>query len=347
MRIVLLSTNMAVGGAETQVVRLAIELQSRRYDVHVVSLVQPSAFGKELADAGVSLHAPGLFRIPSVLRTLRPQVLHCHMFHANVAGRLLRLIMPFPAVISTIHSMAESARGSDRIRSRDLAYRITDPLADCTVAVSAAVAERHSQARAVRKAAVIPNGIDTSRYRPDPAARERTRSQLGVTGEFVWIAVGRLMWKKNYPALLRAFGEIDSGVLWIAGTGPDEASLQALAGPNVRFLSARDDVPDLLNAADAFVMSSSVEGLPLVLLEAAACGLPCVATDVGGVRETGIGIVTTHEGLADAINQVLHMSPAARRHMGNTARRIVMERYSIEVVVSQWEALYRKLLPST
>lgn len=346
MKIVLLSTNMAVGGAEAQVARLAIELKRRGWDVHVVSLIAPSAFTEELAAAGVPLQAPGLLRIPALLRRLRPDILHCHMFHANLMGRLLRLVLPFRAVISTLHSMAESGRGSDRIRSRDLLYRWTDRLAERTVAVSEAAAERHRTARAARRVLVIPNGVDPSRYRPDAAARERVRAELGVMDEFVWVAVGRLMWKKNYHALLRAFERLGRGLLLIAGAGPDEAALRAAAGPNVRFLGTRDDVPALLNAADAFVMSSIVEGLPLVLLEAAATGLPCVATDAGGIRETGIAVVTDAEGLAQAMQDIMNLPPERRLELGRAGSRIVAERYSIEVVVSQWEALYKTLLPS-
>jgi glycosyltransferase involved in cell wall biosynthesis len=259
------------------------------------------------------------------------------MFHANVAGRLLRLVLPFPVVISTIHSIAESRRGSDRIRLRDLIYGITGPLADATVAVSQAAAERHRLAGAVRNVRVIPNGVDTRTFCPGTESR--------LNEEFVWLAVGRLMWKKNYPALLEAFRKLGRGVLVIAGAGPDEAALRAAAGPNVRFLGTRTDIPELMRSADGFVMSSLVEGLPMVLLEAAATGLPCVATDAGGIRETGIGIVTAD--LAGAMRQVMEMPPEARRQMGEAGRRIVVERYSIEVVVSQWEALYRTLLRST
>ena len=338
MRLVLLTTNMARGGAETQVAELAIELRKRGWDVHVVSLVKPSAFKEKLAAAGVPLHFSGVVRLPFVIRRLRPQILHCHMFHANIAGRLLRLIMPFRAVICTLHSVAESARGSDHIRLRDSAYRITGRLADITTAVSQAVADRHQQARAVRQARVIPNGVDTSRFRPDPAARARLRNELQLNDEFTWIAAGRLMWKKNYPALLEAHTR---GVLLIAGSGPDEADLRGKAGPNVRFLGAREDLPELFNAADAFVLSSLVEGLPLALLEAAACGLPCVSTDVGGVRETGIGIVTSD--LRTAMNQVMDMSDKDRRSLGEQARTIVEQGYSIDAVVSQWEALYRSM----
>jgi glycosyltransferase involved in cell wall biosynthesis len=329
---------MARGGAETQVAVLAIELRKRGWDVHIVSLIEPSAFEDELAAAGVPLHFSGVAKLPFVIRRLRPQILHCHMFHANIAGRLLRLFMPFRAVICTLHSVAESGRASDRIRFRDFLYRITDRLSGVTTAVSQAVADRHQQSRAVRRARVIPNGVDLTRFRPDAAARVRLRSELNLGEEFVWIAAGRLMWKKNYPALLEAHTR---GVLLIAGSGPEEADLRRRAGPNVRFLGARGDLPELFNAADAFVLSSVVEGLPLALLEAAACGLPCVSTDVGGVRETGIGIVTSD--LRTAMDRVMDMTEPERSALGHQARTIVEQRYSMDAVVSQWEALYRSM----
>lgn len=335
MRLVLLSTNMARGGAETQVARLAIELRRRAYDVHVISLVQPTAFGPELAAAGVPLYAPGVARVPALLRQLRPQIVHCHMFHANMLGRSLRLVMPFPLVISTLHSMAETGRTSTDIRFRDVAYRVTHGLADVTVAVSHAVAKRHRQV--CPGARVIPNGVDTEVFRPDSSLRAHTRSALGLTDEFTWIAVGRLMWKKNYPAMLQAFARIGYGVLLIVGWGPDAGQLQAMAGPAVRFLGPREDVPALLNAADGFVMTSVIEGLPVALLEAAATGLPCVSTPAGGVAETGVGIVT--ENVEEAMRRVMS-EPGS---LGQEARQIVIERYSMEAVVSQWETLYRSM----
>ena len=96
------------------------------------------------------------------------------------------------------------------------------------------------------------------------------------------------MWKKDYPTMLRAFAAQRQGVLLIAGEGPEEAALRALAREleaNVRFLGLRADVPELMNAANGFLLSSVVEGLPMALLEAASSALPCVATDAGGVGE--------------------------------------------------------------
>ena len=164
----------------------------------MVSLLAPTAFEAELQSAGVPVHAPGWPGVAATLRRIQPDVVHAHMFHGNMAARILRLILPFPVVISTLHSVAESSRKTGRIRGRDLAYRCTDPLAEAVVAVSQAVADRHIAARAAStRLRVIPNGVDTTAFRPAPSRP--------ANPEFTWLAVGRLMWKKDYPTLLRAF----------------------------------------------------------------------------------------------------------------------------------------------
>jgi glycosyltransferase involved in cell wall biosynthesis len=277
------------------------------------------------------------------------------MFHANLAARLARLLCPAPVVISTLHSATESPRGSAEIRARDRLYRLTDRLADVTVAVSEAVAERHAAAGAVarHKLRVIPNGVDTERFRPDPLLRERMRRELGLGGEFVWLAVGRLMWKKGYPAMLEAFGRQGGGVLLVAGAGPLEEQLRQQAaafGGRVRFLGERRDIAELMAAADACVQASLVEGLPMALLEAAAAGLPTVATDVGGTAEIVASQVTGFlapagdaVALAEAMARMEALSPAERRKMGEAARARVLERFDSRLALARWEDLYGEL----
>jgi glycosyltransferase involved in cell wall biosynthesis len=361
-RVVLLSTNLARGGAETQVAALAVELRRRGWEVTVISMLEPSALADELEGAGVPLRSLGMrpgtasplgvAKLVKLLREFAPHILHAHLFHANLLARLVRLVCPAPVVISTIHSLAESGRESHHMARRDLAYRLTDRLSDATVCVSHAAAERHVSACAIsaRGLRVIPNGVDTSRFRPDEERRDRTRRELGLGDEFTWLAVGRLMWKKDYPTMLRAMARHGAGVLLVAGAGPLEEDLRALAvetGARVRFLGAREDVPDLMRAADAFVLSSVVEGLPLVLLEAAASGLPAAATDVGGVREAVLDGSTgaiappgDPVALADAMERVrtacLSMRAAARDH--------AVQHFDMHTVVDQWERLYAELL---
>jgi glycosyltransferase involved in cell wall biosynthesis len=365
-RVVLLSTNLARGGAEMQVALLARTLAARGCETAVVSLLEPSEFAGELAAAGVPVHSLGmragaadpraLFRLAAILRRVRPQVLHCHMFHANLLGRLARLICPVPALISTLHSVQETSREGKEGPARDRLYRWTDFLSSRTVAVSEAAGRRHVAARAVpaRKLCTIPNGVDTKRFHPGHETRERTRRHLGLGHDFAWIAVGRLMWKKDYPSLLRAFAAQGGGVLLIVGDGPQDAGLRALAvelRANVRFLGARADVAELLNAANAFVLSSVVEGMPAALIEAAATGLPVVVTDVGGVREAAIDGETGYivppadlAALTAAMSRMTALPSHARVAMGHAARDLITARFDVEKVVDRWESLYAELL---
>lgn len=346
-RIAFLLTGLEPGGAELQVVALARALRDRGWDVAVFAL-RTGALAAELEASGIPV---AQFDVPRLLR-FRPQILHSHLFHANLAARLLRLFLPFPVLVSTVHSLAESSRRSGRIRARDLAYRLTDALADATVFVSTAAADRHLQANAVTAARthVIPNGVDTERFRPDAEARARTRASLGLGEEFVWLAAGRLMWKKNYPLLLSAMERQRDSTLVIAGIGPDEAALRAAAPANVRFLGARADIPELMNAADALALSSSVEGLPLVLLEAAASGLPCVATAVGGVAEAVLdghtGYLATPadvDALGAAMTRLRALPPEERAALSREAREYALARFDLRAVVDQWVQLYGAL----
>ncbi len=197
---------------------------------------------------------------------------------------------------------------------------------------------------------MIPNGVDTEHFRPPTGEeRERARHRLDLSdSQFVWIAVGRLMWKKNFGALLEALPNDSRTVLLIVGAGPDEPELRRVAGPNVRFLGERTDIPQLLWAADACVISSTVEGLPLAFLEAAACGLPCLATDVGGIRETQIGFVLQNSTeLRAGLERMASLSESERQQLGRSARAIVEARYSLSAVTTEWESLYRELLTAS
>jgi glycosyltransferase involved in cell wall biosynthesis len=358
-RVVLLSTNLARGGAETQVAQLALGLRAGGWDVAVISMIPPTAFGEELRAAGVPVYslgmkparwnALGILRLLAILRRLRPQVLHAHMFHANLLARLVRMVCPVPVVISTLHSVAESGRSSRNVRWRDLAYRLTDPFGDVVVAVAEAVAVRHRTAHVVprHKLRLIPNGVDTSHFCPDAERRERVRRSLGLGGEFVWLAAGRLIWKKGYDTLLAAFAQCPEGTLLIAGAGPLEDELRGSAPERVRFLGQRDDVADLMRACDGFVQASVIEGLPVALLEAGASGLACVATGAGGTAEAGFaelvepGDVTS---LASTMQRVSSMSEEARRQMGLATRERVIACFDSRAVLAQWEQLYRERL---
>jgi glycosyltransferase involved in cell wall biosynthesis len=364
MRIVYALTSLGIGGAERQVVALAERMKARGHAVALVTLLGqqaeewPAAFDLlrlDLRKSPASAIA-ALLRARRFLRGFRPELIHCHVFPANMAGRLFKLLLPGAVVLSTVHNVYEGGWG------RMLAYRLTDFLSCRTIAVSAAAAERYVRLGAIpaRKSSVQPNGIDCTEFTPDAERRARLRAQMGVRAEFVWLSAGRITAAKDYPNLLRAFARVLRGFpearLWIAGegAGAESARIQAQSaelgaanlGASVRWLGLRRDMAALLDAADGFVLASAWEGMPLVLGEAMAMEKPVVATDVGGVRELAgeEGIIVpakSPESLAQAMLTTMRRSEGERARAGQAGRKRIASAFSMEAKADQWEALYR------
>jgi len=168
-----------------------------------------------------------------------------------------------------------------------------------------------------------------------------------VRGRFVWLAVGRFDEAKDYPNMLRGFAEAGGeSILLIAGQGEQRKDFESLAlqlgiSQRVRFLGLRADVKELMSAADAFLLSSAWEGMPLVLLEAAASSLPAVATNVGGVGQI-VDESNDHLALARAITETQQLPEEARHEMGKAARRKVLAGFDIERIVDTWEGVYSR-----
>jgi glycosyltransferase involved in cell wall biosynthesis len=239
---------------------------------------------------------------------------------------------------------------------------LTDGLADITTAVSEAAGERYARVKAVsrKRLMVIPNGIPEEAYTPNQVVRLRERRNLNLRDEFAWLAVGRLEKVKDYATMLRAFPvalEADvAQVLVIAGAGSQRPHLDALAEelgitPYVRFLGVRADIPQLMQAADGLVLSSVFEGMPLVMLEAGASGLPMVATRVGGNSEVlppeqRMLLVPPRRPreLGLAMQRLACLSDAEGRAMGEAAREFVLSRFGMDAILDQWEELYTRLL---
>jgi glycosyltransferase involved in cell wall biosynthesis len=365
-RVLILTNTVQLGGADRQAVYLADGLQRKGWEVRIVALSPLGPMGVEARARGLrlsSLDVEGLRGLPWVaasivrdLRRWRPHVLHCLMFHANILGRIARIPSHVPVVISSVRSLNEGARWRAGV------YRLTDGLADVTTQVSLEGVRRYVAIGAVpeSKIAFMPNGVDLRRFHRRRNACAELREELGLGGEFAWLAVGRLHPSKDYPSLLEAFRRLRAtqpgAVLLIVGDGQlrgDLESRAAAAGVSeeVRFLGARSDVADLMNAVDAYVMSSAWEGMPNALLEASASELPLVATNVAGNAdvvvdgETGFLVPPRDaEALSGAMRRLMRLPHADRRSMGAAGRARVEAKYDIERAVDRWEALYVELL---
>lgn len=361
-----LITGLAMGGAEAQLVRLALGLKHRGWKVVVVSMTSPTAFVEELrqgeipvADLRMRAGIPnpqGLVRLAALLHTYRPAILHSHMVHANLLGRFARLLVRIPVQISTAHSINEGGRW------RELAYRFSDPFCDLTTHVCQAALDRYIAVRAVpaHKAQLLPNGIDTAAFQPNSEQRERLRRGMGLADHFIWLAAGRLAPEKDYRTMLLAFARVvkhfPRSVLLVAGDGVARKEIEELIcelrlGEYVHLLGVRRDVDRLMRLADAFILSSAWEGLPMVLLEAAASGLPVVVTNVGGNAEVVLDGVTgfvvpcrAPDSMASTMQRLLRLPAEERRRMGEAGRAHIIEHYDLELIVSRWELLYEKLL---
>jgi glycosyltransferase involved in cell wall biosynthesis len=353
-----------IGGAERQMIQLARGLRERGWRVSVVALSGTDGNeAAELTESGIGflslrmrkgLADPrGWIRFHRWLQRQRPDVVHTHLPHAAWLARWSRLGAPMRVLVDTLHS---SSTGTV---ARRLGFRMSNWLPDKVTAVSQAVAEAHLLARmaTAEKLAVVANGVDAGHWRPDAQVRSIVRRELGFEDEFLWLAAGRLDPVKDYPTLLKAMVNVPQRArLIIAGGGQLESELRRLSTDlglvsRVRFLGFAPNVCRLMQAADAFVLCSRWEGLPMALLEAAACGLPAVATNVPGTREavvdgeTGfLAVAGSAEALQSEMTRMMRLTPQERRAMGERARELVEEHFSLDKVLDRWEQHYVDLL---
>ncbi len=363
-RICSLITELRVGGAQNVLADVVLGLPRERYEQTVVCLFGAGETAHRLRDAGIEvvdldMHGKAdvrvVWRLWRLLRRLRPQLLHTHMFHANVLGRVLGRLAGVPYVVSTEHTMGQEGQ------VRRFFDRLTSPLADRVVAVSESVGAfiREKIGISPQRVVVIPNGIDLDRCRTSLTPAE-ARARLGLPTDVPVIGtIGTLRPVKGTDMLLRAFallqGDFPTARLLIVGDGVEREPLHALAielGISARttFTGNRNDVGDLLVAMTVFCLPSHWEGLPLAALEAMCAGLPLVATQVGGTPEvvrdgeTGRLVPPADPGaLAQATAEFLR-DPARSAIVGATGRRWVEENYARSRMVERNEALYEELL---
>lgn len=366
---VVLSLN--VGGLERVVLRLLDRMARDRFAPVVCALQEPGALAEELARLGVPLvvlsRKPGLdpglpLRLSAWLRREGIGLVHTHnpgphLYGALAAALARAAALPGgggPRVIHTKHG-----RNYPKQKRKVLVNRLAAALTDRVVAVS-------DDARAVAlevehvdpaKVVTILNGVDTDVFRPGDAVAARARLGVPATGYHVG-CVARLSPEKDHATLLDAFARLRAARpdahLTLIGDGPRRPALEAQAarlglGGAVTFTGTRGDVAELLPAFDVFALASLTEGISLTLIEAAAAGLPIVATRVGGNPEivvdgeTGMLVPPgAPETLAGALEAVAVRND--RAEMGLRGRARVMERFGIDRMARAYEDLYDEVL---
>ncbi len=260
----------------------------------------------------------GLFELIRLMRRLRPQIVHANSSKAGVLARLAAAARRVPVRIFTVHGWAFKAHEGLAARLYLAADRLMRPLTTMTICVSENERSAGLAMRTCRsdRTIVIKNAVELHDARPDPAAAPP-----------LVLSVGRLKAPKDFWTLVRALALLPSGScrLRVAGDGPERAALSeeirrlGLDGA-VELLGDRDDIAELLRESQLFVLSSRSEGMPMSVLEAMACGVPVVASAVGGIPELVVdgetGLVVEPgdpEALAAAIARVIDDSELRRR----------------------------------
>ena len=358
MSIVHVLSSYGVGGQERVALDLAIGQRARGHRVSVLSLAPPpdGAMASEFAQAGIEVGRvpkrggfdPTL--VPRLARELRRRaadVVHTHnplsLIYGAPAARLAGA-----RAIHTKHGRNPGSRGHRILR------RAAAQLVHAFVAVSDTTAAQAKQQHdtPLAKLHTIPNGIRLDRYAPDAAARAAVRAELRLDDAWVVGTVGRLDHYKNQAMLVRAMAPLLSSRvrLVIVGDGDGraevEAAVAALPEPQwVVMTGRRMDVPRIVHAFDVFALSSKSEGLPLVVPEAMAAGLPIVTTAVGGLpsviepRVTGLLVPVDEAALAAALAELERDRDFART-MGAKARETALARYDYDRMVDAYLALY-------
>ena len=349
-----------VGGAEKAFVRIAVGLRKRGWEVQVISIRDAGALTGALDEAGISVLALGcggfadcraVWRMKKALAKWRPDVLLTFLHQANIAGRLAGRLAGIPRVISGI-------RVADRRWSVSITERMTSGFVDRYVAVSHAIAKVHADicGIAADRFVVIPNGVDNAAIRQTlPADRKDLKCGSDDT---IIISVGRLSPQKAPLDLLTAFEFLKSGrddgarpmKLLFAGDGPLRPALERQIAAkslqdSVYLLGWRSDVWSLMKAADVMVLASHWEGLPNVILEAQAAGLPVVASGVDGclelIRDMQNGRLFPcgqTEVLARILAEVIDR-PLEAASMAATARLEVETRFTWDACIEQFHSL--------
>jgi glycosyltransferase involved in cell wall biosynthesis len=364
MRVLHVIEAMHQGGAESLVIE-----HVRRASAGVASVVVALNRGgpslAAAAAAGAEVHvlgkgaarARGFTDLAKLMRERRIDVVNGHNPTGALYGTMAARLAGVPVVVRTEHSIHYPGRGS---RFYAPVEALLTALADRVICVCEASRTSHvSRLRwADTKFVTVFNGI--SEAPSGIRGRAELRAELGLAQDApVALTVGSLTPQKSQDVLLRAMARTarlaPGAVLLIAGEGRLREPLLALhaelgLGDRVRFLGPRSDVPDLMEACDLFVLSSSREGLSVTLLEAMRAGRAAVATGVGGNAEavadgiTGrIVRVGDEEGMADALSELLG-SPARLRAFGDAGQARWRERFTAAEMVARTEAIYREAL---
>jgi sugar transferase (PEP-CTERM/EpsH1 system associated) len=350
-RVVHVSFGLDVGGQEKLLVEFARHASRGRFDLQFVSLGARGVLAEDIEGLGwpvVALGVPSGLRpsltikLARLFRRWRPVVVHTHDQRALVYAGPAAWLTGVPMLVHTRHGRDVHATPRQTALIRQLAK-----LVDRFVCVSEEVAAlSREQGIGGSRLRTIRNGIDLERFGslgPDPAGPAVTVARLSPEKDVANLVRATAMAARQVPGLR----------VEVAGGGPCREDLERLAAElgvagRLSFLGEVRNVAALLARARMFVLPSRSEGIPLTALEAMACGLPVLATRVGGLAEvvedgsTGLLVPPADPAALAEVMAALWDDPDRRDRMGRSGRRRAVERFDVRRMVAQYESLYRE-----
>ena len=360
-----------LGGAQTALLHLVRHRDTARFDVEVAAMHGCGVYWDRFAELGVPVHSlsprkwlPVYFlKLAALLLARRFDVVHCHLFGANILAKPLAALLG--ARVRINHDQCNDRARIDS-RALFLADKITNRLSSHICAVSRSIRDflvDHERVPADR-VSVVYNGVDIAGFTPGGGARDSAREKLGLPrGAFVVAGVGRLHPQKNFALFLDVAAEALARSkiplhFIIAGTGPEEAMLRERAkslgiADRVTFAGFVADMRAIYAASDALLLTSLYEGLPLTVLEAMATGVPVIASRLDGIGEIlGDGVdsrLAASGNRTEFVETLLEISaqPETARGLAAAARKKVEATFSAETMAREVEAIYERCLNQT
>ena len=369
VRVAHVITGLGLGGAEVMLDRLISALDGRRVQSQVIGLT-----GGPIAARIRAQHVPlqvlrlsstfgavaNIPRLASLLRAMRPDVVHTWMYHADFLGGLAAKLVGIP-VIWALHATALDPADTNRstlLLVRMLA-KLSNVVPDRIVSCSQVGLGTHrDMGYPDSRMTVIPNGFDLYKFKPNQQLRQKARASWGFGEDDIIVGhVGRFHPQKDHQSLLEAIALAHARNrrlrLVCFGTDVTEGNARLMSWATglgvlscARFLGPHSRIQEVLPGFDIFASSSRFgEAFPLVIGEAMACAVPCAVTDVGDsallVGETGrVAPPAAPAALAEALLALAALEPAGRRDLGALANQRVRERYTLAHVADLYSQLY-------
>ena len=375
IKILFISTGLGTGGAEIMLYQLLSRINRTKFEPVVLSLMGRDTYGKFIETLDIPVHTleidPGklpldkIGKLTKIINQQQPDLIQGWMYHGNLAAQFSSLITrkKIPVLWSIHHSL--HSLGSEKLLTQVLIRLggLTAKLVSKIAFVSQKSREQHQKlGYPAENSCSIPNGFDISSFKPSSASRKQFRQELGLAPESILIgSIARYHPMKDHANFLKAarilLTEFPDTNFLLVGTDVDRQnpSLTNLIaelniGDRIHLLGERRDIPKIVPALDIMTSSSAFgEAFPLVIGEAMSCGVPCVVTDIGDsasiVGDTGKVVSPKNpQALANGWKKLILLGAEGRKALGVKARQKVIEHYSLDTVVAQYENLYHLVL---